>query len=165
MLRAHGSILIGCLLAGAGTAVAQDMGRTYTDSRGKAVVFPLGDASFADEIVSFDIGKPGPRNARFARPENGLGPPDFNQKNPTAPTSVVLGCAGTLTVQFTDNVLHDVPGPDLYVFEIGPAIEPTRLAISPDGVAWTDVGNISGGTATIDIATLVKPTSVSATCA
>ena len=45
----------------------------------------------------------------------------------------------------------------MYVFEVGPQIEPMKLAISPDGTAWTEVGGISGGTATIDIAKAVKP--------
>jgi outer membrane protein OmpA-like peptidoglycan-associated protein len=43
------------------------------------------------------------------------------------------------------------------VFEVGPAIEPTQLAISPDGETWTDVGSISGGTATVDISKVVRP--------
>jgi outer membrane protein OmpA-like peptidoglycan-associated protein len=151
---------IGLVLAGAWMpARAQDMSRTYTDSRGKAIVFPLGDASFADEVVSFEVGKPPPRDSRWAKPDTALGPPDYNPKrvDPSKPANVVLGCAGTLTVRFTDNVLHDVPGPDLYVFEVGPAIEPMQLAISPDGTAWTEVGNISGGTATIDIGKMMKP--------
>jgi outer membrane protein OmpA-like peptidoglycan-associated protein len=53
-----------------------------------------------------------------------------------------------------------VPGPDLYVFEVGPAIEPTDLAISTDGATWTPVGRISGGTATVDIAKVAKPDDV-----
>ena len=60
-------------------------------------------------------------------------------------------------MRFTDNVLVDLAGPDLYVFEVGPAIEPMRLAISQDGTTWTEVGDISGGTAAIDIAKVAKP--------
>lgn len=150
--------MLGLLLAAVPSADAQDMSRTYTDSRRKAVAFPLGDASFADEVVSFDIGKPPPRSPLSANAATALGPPDYNPKTAvTKPAAVALGCGGTLTVRFTDNVLHDVPGPDLYVFEVGPAIEPMKLAISPDGESWIEVGNISGGTATIDIAKAVKP--------
>ena len=151
--------LIGLALAGAERpGHAQDTSRTYKDSRGRAIVFPLGDASFADEVVSYEMGTPPVRDPNSKAPETTLGPPDYDpRRRSAAPPAVALGCGGTLTVHFTDNVLHDVPGPDLYVFEVGPAIEPMKLAISPDGTAWTDVGNISGGTATIDIAKMVKP--------
>ena len=152
-------LLIGLVLAGvAAPSGAQETSRTYKDSRGKAIVFPLGDASFADEVVSYDVGKPQPRDASSRIPDTTIGPPDYDpRRRPAVPVAVALGCGGTLTVRFTDNVLHDVPGPDLYVFEVGPAVEPMKLAISPDGTAWTEVGNISGGTATIDIAKMVKP--------
>jgi OOP family OmpA-OmpF porin len=134
------------------------MSRTYKDSRGKAIAFPLGDASFADEVVSFEVGTPPPRDKRYTNPAFTLGPPDYNPKTSAAkPATLTVGCAGVLTLRFTDNVLHDVEGPDLYVFEVGPQVEPMKLAISPDGIAWTEVGNISGGTATIDIAKMAKP--------
>jgi outer membrane protein OmpA-like peptidoglycan-associated protein len=144
---------------GSGIATAQDQSKTYKDARGRAVVFPLGDASFADEVVSFTVGTPPPRDPRWADPKTTVGPPDVEPRvvDPKSPKGVVLGCSGTLVVRFTDNVLVDVAGPDLYVFEVGPAIEPTRLAISQDGTTWTEVGAISGGTAAIDIAKVVKP--------
>lgn len=153
------ALVLGLALAAAVPgADGQEMSRTYTDSRRKAIVFPLGDASFADEVVSFDVGTPAPRDPRSANATTALGPPDYDPKTATTkPAAVALGCGGTLTFRFTDNVLHDVAGPDLYVFEVGPAIEPMKLAISPDGETWTEVGNISGGTATIDIAKAVKP--------
>jgi outer membrane protein OmpA-like peptidoglycan-associated protein len=143
---------------GSGVA-AQDASKTYTDSRGKTVVFPLGDASFADEVVSFAAGTPPPRDPRWGDPKTTVGPPDFDRKrvDPRHPANVVLGCGGSLVVRFADNVLVDVAGPDLYVFEVGPAIEPTHLAISQDGDEWTEVGNISGGTAAVDIAKVAKP--------
>ena len=121
------------------------------DSRGKAILFPLGDASFADEIVSFELGKPAPPDKRWANPETALGSPNYDSRaTANNPTDVVLGCAGTLIVRFIDNALVDVPGPDLYVFEAGPAIEPMQLAISVDGSSWTEVGRISGAPAEID---------------
>jgi outer membrane protein OmpA-like peptidoglycan-associated protein len=149
---------VGLATVGAGTAAAQGVSRTYTDSRGKAVVFPLGDASFADEVVSFEIGKPAPRDPRWGDPKTTLAPPDVNPRrvDPKNPTGVVLGCGGSLVVRFTDNVLVDVPGPDLYVFEVGPAVEPTRMAISQDGTTWVEVGDIRGGTAAVDIAKVAK---------
>jgi OOP family OmpA-OmpF porin len=142
-----------------GVATAQDASRTYTDSRGKKIVFPLGDASFADEVVSFTVGTPPPRDSRWGNPKPTLGPPDYNPRrvDPNVPANTVLGCGGTLVVRFVDNVLLDVTGPDLYVFEVGPAIEPMSLAISQDGTTWTEVGDIRGGTATIDISKVAKP--------
>jgi outer membrane protein OmpA-like peptidoglycan-associated protein len=144
---------------GSGVAAAQGASKTYTDSRGKAVLFPLGDASFADEVVTFAIGTPPPRDPRWGDPKTAVGPPDFDRKrvDPRSPANVVLGCGGSLVVRFADNVLVDVAGPDLYVFEVGPAIEPTHVAISQDGTTWTEVGNISGGTAAVDIAKVAKP--------
>ncbi|NNJ81395.1 MAG: OmpA family protein, partial [Flavobacteriaceae bacterium] len=67
-----------------------------------------------------------------------------------------LGINGVLTLEFTNNALTDVNGPDLYIFEMG-KIEPTRLEISKDGEDWLDIGKIEGGTAMVDIAEFVKP--------
>ena len=155
-------LLSGLLVAatvGAGVAAAEGVAKTYSDSRGAAITFPLGDASFADEVVSFAIGTPPPRDPRWGDPKTAVGPPDFDPKrvDPKNPADVVLGCAGSLVVRFTDNVLVDIAGPDLYVFEVGPAIEPMRLSISQDGTTWTEVGDIRGGTATVDIAKVATP--------
>ncbi len=62
-----------------------------------------------------------------------------------------------MTLKFVDNVLIDVPGPDLYVFEVGPAVQPTELSISNNGATWINIGKISGGTAEVDISQFVKP--------
>ncbi len=126
--------------------------RTYPDGHGGEVTFPQGEVSFADEVVSHDTGSKKP--ADHARdPEAALGIPDYS--NDRGYTS--LGCGGTLVLKFTDNALVDVPGPDLYVFEIGPDVEPTALAISADGEAWTRVGRIEGGKAEVDIAPYTEP--------
>ena len=100
-----------------------------------------------------------PRSAaRFSDPAQVLGPPNVdNATNQKTPESMTLGCAGTLTLRFSDNALVDVPGADLYVFEVGPAVEATSLSISPDGEAWTEVGTIRGGTAEVDIAKVAAP--------
>jgi outer membrane protein OmpA-like peptidoglycan-associated protein len=138
---------------------AQGESKTYSDSRGRKIVFHQGDISFADKLVSFDVGKPAPPDKRWADPRKVLGTPDYDPRNsdPAKAASVALGCAGSLVVRFTDNVLVDVPGPDLYVFEVGPRIEGMLLAISPDGMTWTDAGKIVGGTAEVDIAKAAKP--------
>lgn len=140
------------------TASAQSAATTYTDSRGKKVEFPLGDASFADEVIAFDNGKPPARESKWSDPQLVLGKPNYVARNAARlpPAAVTLGCGGVLTVRFTDNALVDVPGPDLFVFEAGPAVEPTGLSISADGQTWLDVGNISGGTAQVDIVKVAR---------
>jgi outer membrane protein OmpA-like peptidoglycan-associated protein len=138
------------------TLAAQDESKTYTDSRGKKIVFKQGDASFADEVVSFDLGKPAPSASRQNDPKIALGVPDYDPRG-RGPADLSLGCGGTLVIRFNDNAAVDVPGPDLYVFEVGPNIEGVRLAISQDGASWIDAGNISGGTAEVDMASVAKP--------
>ncbi|MCA9517807.1 MAG: OmpA family protein, partial [Myxococcales bacterium] len=77
-------------------------------------------------------------------------PPDY--VNVTDATYTTLGCGGAVTLRFTDNRVVDGPGADLHVFEIGPDVEPTKVALSEDGVAWVDIGAIKGGDASLDLA-------------
>lgn len=148
--RIHG--LLGCALV---LVAAPAMGEpeAYPDGHGGEVMFPEGDISFADEVVDYDTGNKEPI-ASARDPEAALGAPDYNENKDA--NFATLGCNGALVLKFTDNVVIDVPGPDLYVFEIGPDIEPTALAISNDGDAWTRVGRIDGGKAEIDIAPYVR---------
>ncbi|MFN8006902.1 MAG: OmpA family protein [Terriglobia bacterium] len=130
---------------------------TYLDSRGRKIVLPLGGYSFADEVVAFENGNPSAPE-KHRQPQEALGPPNYNKKSES--NYVTLGCGGTLTLRFTDNALVDVDGPDLYVFEIGPNIEPTELSLSADGNRWVRVGQISGGKAEVDIHDVVQPNEV-----
>lgn len=139
-----------CLLL---TGDAQQ-GKAYPDGRGGEMFFPLDALSFADEIVSFTPGTPAAvENA--SHPEKSLGEPDYT--GTVDDNYVTLGCGGSIVYRFTDNALTEVDGPDLYVFEIGPVIEPMDLAISVDAESWIDVGRIEGSTAAVDIAPFVKP--------
>lgn len=140
------------------SGITGEGGKSYPDGHGGTVTFPLGDRSFADEVVSFVIGQPGPAYEKDRDPEEALGIPDYDSQQDTG--FVTLGCRGTLILRFTDNALIDIEGPDLYVFEIGPAVEPTQLAISEDGRNWIEVGRISGGKAEVDISSVVKPEQV-----
>lgn len=119
----------------------------------RAVCLPLGTLSFADVAVSF---KPGAKASRapFDFPGSALGEPNY--RNTTSADFISLGCDGELVVQFTDNVLVDVDGVDLYVFEIGPIVERTELAISVDGRDWVEVGVIEGARSDVDIRPHVK---------
>jgi outer membrane protein OmpA-like peptidoglycan-associated protein len=43
------------------------------------------------------------------------------------------------------------------VFEVGPVIEPTELAVSIDAEQWVDVGSIKGARAELDLAGAIDP--------
>lgn len=132
-------------------------GKEYPDGHGGKVFFPLGDISFADEMVSFEPGEPKAAE-KFSQERNVVGIPNYKRVGDDS--YFTLSCGGVLTLRFADNALVDVEGPDLYIFEVGPQIEPTSLAISEDGVEWIEVGGISGGRADIDIAALTSPGAV-----
>lgn len=129
---------------------------TFTDSRGNAIVFPKGSASFADAVVEFRVGKPEPIK-EIQNPAAAMGAPDCTRKHTERSEFVCLGHGGSLTLKFVDNALVDVPGPDLYVFEIGPNVERTFVEISEDGVAWLAAGRAEGSLSSVDIAPYVKP--------
>ncbi|MBX3600397.1 MAG: OmpA family protein [Rubrivivax sp.] len=120
----------------------------------KRICLPLGAASFADRVVSFTPGAR-PSEAPFDNPAAALGEPDYQRTS--RPDFVSLGCDGTLVLAFADNVLVDVDGMDLYVFEVGPYVEETELAISADGRDWRVVGRIEGARADVDIASVARP--------
>ena len=130
-----------------------EVGNTYIGHQKKAVYLPLGKLSFADKVVK--VNHP---LLMTQQVKNVLGEPDvilgFLLEDVTGIHS--LGLGGDLTVQFVDNALTDVNGPDLYIFEIG-QIEPTDLEISKDGKKWIKVGKIDGGVAQVDIAKFVQP--------
>lgn len=146
---------------GAGPRDAGKMSKEYKDTRGARIVIPCGKLAFADRVVSFRMGSPSPKDARAMNPGSALGEPDYvsdetDLKLPVF-TAVTLGCGGAVTLEFTKVRLIDVEGPDLHVFEVGPAVEPTLLEISKDGVAWINIGRISGGKASVDIHNFVAP--------
>lgn len=146
--------LAALLLACASTATA---GPVVYDG----VTFPQGDISFADRVVSFTLGDGGV-TAPHQNPDNALGPPDydgvFNCETLGAPqgencTFVSLGNGGQLVLEFTDNALtgSSDDGLDLWIFEVGPLVEPTLVDISKDGIEWFHVGGVGGATSGIDI--------------
>jgi flagellar motor protein MotB len=128
--------------------------RSYPDGRGGEIRLRLGDLSFADEVSSFRRGDPAAAD-QHSVPEEALGSPDYDTA--IDDRYLTLGCGGELVVRFTDNALGDVEGPDIFVFEIGPAVEQTSLAISKNGTTWIEVGRITGGIAAIDIRGVANP--------
>lgn len=128
---------------------ASSTAQTYKDSQGRTAVFPQGAASFADQVVGARLGTPRSTIATALIPAQTLKSPDGK--------SYSLGCNGTLTVSFNDNALIDIPGPDLYIFEVGPDVESTLVEISVDGSSWLTVGPIKGATSSIDIRAQARP--------
>jgi OmpA-OmpF porin, OOP family len=118
----------------------------------REICLPLAELSFADKVISFTPGKK-PSKVPFNHPDNALSEPDY--RSTKSPDFISIGCDGELITQFTDNVLVDVAGPDLYIFEVGPFVERTELAISQDGATWLEVGVIEGARSDVDINGLV----------
>jgi len=113
--------------------------------------------SFADAVTDYSPvfttdppGNTGPRG-RFVDPLDALGSPDWNAATFTG--AVSLGVGGSITLEFTDNVLFGSgdSNPDLFIHEIGDDPEATFVAISMDGITFHDVGMTFGGMGTIDI--------------
>jgi len=136
-------------LALAGTIAALMM--TLSSNADASIIggidFPDGAISFADAVVSFDIGLNVSGN--YDDPQDALGVPDYNG----ATGAVSLGIGGTLIVKFTDNSLTTSGDatPDLHVFEVGGVIEFFNLAISTNGVDWIDLGDVLGQPLSINI--------------
>lgn len=114
----------------------------------REICLPLGALSFADEVVSFIPGEK-PSLKPFDNPRRALGEPNYRRTG--LADFISLGCHGELIVKFVDNVLIDVEGTDLYIFEVGPIVEKTELAISTDGETWVNIGAIEGARSEVDI--------------
>ena len=150
------TLLFSIILLTSLAARSQEQGANYNDGHGGKVYLPLGDRSFADEVVSFTKGDPAAVE-RSSDPSVSIGIPDFDG---TDKGFVSLGCGGALILKFKDNALINIEGPDLFVFEMGKYIESTDLAISKDGVNWISIGEIKGAKAEIDIGAFTQPTEV-----
>lgn len=128
------------------------------------VTFPYGDAAFADRVVEY-IAASCVRDA-FDDPEEALGPPDAYCEGcegcegcDTNAVSLgfrlsVIDNRGYLVLEFVDNVLLDVPGDDLFIYNTNH--NPARVEISSDGYSFIFVGEIVGYPGSIDIAPYVN---------
>ncbi|MFH0886798.1 MAG: hypothetical protein V1843_01390 [bacterium] len=129
--------------------------KEYTDTRGNTYMIPLGKMAFADRVVEYNVGNPAP-DAGSQITNNALGEPNYIGETGLA-TELTLGTGGSVVLEFTQVYLIDGEGPDITVFETGPAVEPTILAISKDASNWVEIGKISGGKASVDIHDFVQP--------
>ena len=154
---ALGVLVLAIVTMAAGVALAQ--ATTYA-----GVTFPFGDISFADRAVSYDMASC--VDLPYSDASAALGPPDCCD-NPCQgcegcdPCAVALGfrlseidMRGSLVLQFTDNVLRDVPGDDLFVYITNK--KACRVEISSDGVNYLLVGEVSGYPGAIDISPFVS---------
>ena len=132
---------------------AQTTGKKYADGHGGAIFLPQGDISFADEVLDFKRGQP-EAIEDACDSTSSLGLPDF--KGGLAENFTSLGCGGELSLRFIDNAIINIPGPDLFVFEVGKYIETTQLYVSKEGRNWINVGAISNSVTTVDIGDSVK---------
>jgi len=113
------------------------------------IEFPDGEASFADEVVSYapgsDVG------GIYIDPESALGVPDWSSETDIGIVS--LGDGGELILRFTNNFLTTSGNSDtdLWIFEVGNSIEKFNVAISIDGIDWIDVGDVVGSVSGVDI--------------
>lgn len=141
-------------------AATNDAGRpakaAVFEHLGKRVTVARGSDAFADRVVQHELGNPAPR-APSAKPNQALGAPDFDQRNDKGDAFFSLGRGGSVTLQFSKVAIVDGPGPDLYVFELGLAVEPILVEVSTDGRKWISVGQVSGDSGAIDLAGHTKP--------
>jgi hypothetical protein len=112
--------------------------------------FPQGPISIADSVAGYVVGSGGVSAANQVA-TNALGIPDYDSGADTGYVS--LGAGGTLTLHFTDNYLtgSDSAADDLWIFEIGQAVEATSVELSKNGTTWFSVGNVGGATSGVDL--------------
>jgi hypothetical protein len=121
--------------------------KQYTDTRGNSITIPGGAASCAVRVVSFTHGTPWTSDPRAMDPIKILGEPDYD---PVADINfVTLGYDGVIVLEF-GVYFTDGPGNDIYVFEIGPDVEATRVEISADLTTWIHVGDADGSLSGVD---------------
>jgi len=123
-------------------------GKLYRIDRYESIYLPLGKISFADKLIEYKVGTPPPIQ-KYRDSLQCLHEPNY--KNYQTPNFISLGCGGSLTVEFTDNGFMNLPGDDLYLFEVGPSKEPAKVEISQNGTDWTYAGKIAGGKSSIDL--------------
>ncbi len=123
-------------------------GKLYRIDRYESIYLPLGKISFADKLIEYKIGSPAPIQ-KYRDSVQCLHEPNY--KNYQTPNFISLGCGGTLTVEFTDNGFMNLPGDDLYIFEVGPSREAAKVEISQNGTDWVYAGKIAGGKSSIEL--------------
>ena len=110
--------------------------------------YPQGNKSFADKVTYLYTGDPA-ADKKYQKKRSVLGKPDYNSRNKKGMLS--LGCNGSVTVEFKNNVLADDDGDDLYIVEVGTAFEDAKVEVSKQGTEWITVGTLKASGKKIDI--------------
>lgn len=124
------------------------------------VEFPLGAVSFADKVVSAQLG---PLTIPpYDDPLTTIGIPDYVPKPIGQPdNTLALGNGGSIVLEFVDNRLIDQDaveyGRDLFIFEAGGAVESFSVEISKDGNSYLSVGTLVGQPTGVDIKPFISP--------
>jgi hypothetical protein len=121
---------------------------TFTDREGNTVTVPV--SAFASYVVEFTHGDPWTSHEENMDPEIALGLPD-SSNDAYSTGDLCLGINGVLVLGF-DSLIYDGPGDDVYVFEVGPAVEETKVEVSSDLTTWYVIGIAEGRTAGLDMA-------------
>ena len=120
----------------------------FTDTRGNNVTIPGGATSCAVKVISFTPGNPWTSDSRAMDPDDTLGAPDYDSYEDI--NYLCLGIDGVLVLEF-GVYIYDGPGNDIYVFEIGPDVEATKVEVSSDLVNWIYVGDADGSISGVDM--------------
>ena len=141
-------ILVLSLIPGAAAAQKE---YTFVDSRGNEVIVP--ENAFVTRVVSYDTGYKWTIYEANKNTDNILGAP--YGANGKSKNSYCLGNYGTIVLEFSVDIV-DNEGIDIYVFEVGNEVEPTRalevtLSRGADDNARR-IGNASGSLSGVDMA-------------
>jgi hypothetical protein len=103
--------------------------------------------TFADELIEFQSG------CAFVdpEPEGALGMSDYDGSTNDSPTFVALGQGGFIKLGFTNNLLANSgnSGIDVWVFEVGPSVEASDIALRPAD-DYTETQLINSGVPDVD---------------
>lgn len=116
--------------------------------------FSMGAVSFADSVIHYDPGALGEHTGdephlKYQNTVSALGMPNYDAEADTG--FVSLGNGGCLVLKFTDNLLIDGYGSDLYIFFSDTSEEEVDVLISEDGVRFRSVGTVTKQYPIIDI--------------
>lgn len=140
-------VVLALLPAALAVEMTEDGEYIFKDSRGNEVIVP--EDAFATRVVDTYTGRKWTNQSDCKDPNKVLGPP--YDKNGKSSGCYVLGNYGWIVLEFSVDIV-DNEGMDIYVFEIGDEVEPTKVEVSVDGSEWLYVGDADGSLSGVDLA-------------